>query len=138
MFNYSVSLNNVNDIVGCLENFEALASAMGNKKLGFNSYLYLVPFYRNSDTGSVLAVGWTSGKPRIFMIHPSKRITADCAGDIGSLSDFLFKVSSEVAANISKEKMVSIVVDPKNNQFVETLYLFNNKGPFVEVINNMV
>lgn len=138
MFKYNISLDSVVDIVDCLQNFEALACAMGNKKQGFNSYMYLIPFFRNQDTGSVLAVGWTSGEPRIFMIHPSKRITPDCAGDIGNFPEFLAVVKEEVASNISKEKMVSIVMDPRNNKIVDTLYLFNNKGAFVEVINNMI
>ncbi len=123
------------DIVSCIKNFESLAYSKGTSSYGVKPYIYSIPFIRDNE-GSLFVLGWHSGEPVVFSIDKNKKINTLKSGFINDLDKFISDNFLTIANNISKPKMVSVVINAFSGEVVDTLKLYNEKSDSIKVVFN--
>lgn len=123
------------DIISCIKNFESLAYSKGNSKYGVKPYIYSIPFIRDNE-GCLFVLGSHSGQTVLFSINKNKTINSQKSGFINDLDKFISDNFFTIANNISKPKMVSVVINAFTGEVIDTLKLYNEKSDLIKVSFN--
>lgn len=127
-FETALPLKTFEDFKRVLSNFEGLA-AMIHKSLTASQF---IPFYTND--GLVYYASTFYGKQRYFAVERSMPDFKNGWEEDECEIRAIFSENQEmIIGNLANQKMVAKVLEIETSQFIKTIKLYNDNGPYVKI-----